>query len=102
MLLLPSRPALHPGAASALSLLVLTEAVSIPHCEPSSGDTALKRQSPQKKKKKATVPEAISPYLSQVSKEKGTWLQGRQSRLPAEGSGLRRWGRIKDTGRGSE
>lgn len=51
MLLLPSRPALHPGAASALSLLVLTEAVSIPHCEPSSGDTALKKQSPQKKKK---------------------------------------------------
>lgn len=41
---------MHPGAARALSLLVLTEAVSIPHWEPSYGDTALKKQSPQKKK----------------------------------------------------
>lgn len=76
MLLLPSRPALHPGAASALSLLVLTEAVSIPHCEPSSGDTALKKQSPQKKKKKLLSLRPSAPIYHRYPRRKVHGFRG--------------------------
>ena len=52
MLPLPSRSALHPGAVSTLSLLVLTEAVSTPPLHTKFWGHSSEETEPSKKKKK--------------------------------------------------
>lgn len=70
MLPLPSRSALHPGAVSTLSLLILTEAVSTPPLHTKFWGHSSEETEPSKKKK-YTVPKADSSWLSQVSEQKG-------------------------------